>query len=161
MCPVTLPHVIIANGNISSNRLDPSFSVVLFLRCVTSIIRIAEPSAKGIIWIIRWWLEHNLPGCYKQAIQTLNTEWLPAFCALQYPFWYAKWSVNPICQELGISRQVKEAAKWKVLEKGPDAGRARGCMRASGGVPRRIAMVFNSGFKWKSFGENADAWARS
>lgn len=116
--PITFPHVTILNGNISSNRINHSFSVVLFLRCVTSVIRIAEPGAKAIIWIIGWWLEHNLPGCYKQAIRPLNTEWLPAFCALRYPFSYAKRSVNPICQELGMYKASKGSSKLESDRKG-------------------------------------------
>lgn len=54
----------------------------------------------------------------KPAIQTLNTEWLPAFCALQYPFSYAKWSVNSICQDLGMYKTRKNSSKLERNRKG-------------------------------------------
>ena len=136
MCPSTLPHVIIANGNINSNRINHSFSVVLFLRCVAAIIRITEPGAKDIIWIIRQCLEHNLPGGYKQAIQMLNTGWLPLFRVYSFLFHTPNvlWSVR----NEGCTRQVKEAANWKVMEEGTVLGEKGGVWERQVGSPEVV-----------------------
>lgn len=144
MCSLALPPLVIVNGDISSNRINLFFSVVLFLRCVNSIIRITEPGAKGIIWITGWWPECDLLGCYKQAIETLNAEWLPAFCTLQYPFSYAKRSVNPICQELGMSKARKGSIKLESARKEAEYKKRGRIMTTLAGEPKRIVIGLNS-----------------